>query len=156
MNSQSIARSLISDPDIILADEPTGNLDKKNTDAFLKLIRTLPFMENKVFIIVTHDESVERFCDQVFKLEEGQIITQDILIFYEISKKEGSRDKKCFYMILISKIWTVLKKLLHQDSDHVSVVKERKEKLRMKFIDFEDLEEIEEVITPGAGSAFCC
>ncbi|EFT97946.1 hypothetical protein HMPREF9502_00662 [Enterococcus faecalis TX0031] len=39
------------------------------------MIRTLPFMENKVFIIVTHDESVERFCDQVFKLEEGQIIT---------------------------------------------------------------------------------
>lgn len=59
-------------------------------------------------------------------------------------------------MILISKIWTVLKKLLHQDSDHVSVVKERKEKLRMKFIDFEDLEEIEEVTTPGSGSVMCC
>lgn len=71
----AIARCLLMEPKIILADEPTGNLDKKNTDAFLKLIRTLPFMENKVFIIVTHDESVERFCDQVFKLEEGQIIT---------------------------------------------------------------------------------
>ncbi|MCU9775412.1 ATP-binding cassette domain-containing protein, partial [Enterococcus faecalis] len=53
-----IACCFLMVPKIIFADEPSGNLDNKNTDAFLILIRTLLFMDNKVFIILIHDESV--------------------------------------------------------------------------------------------------
>ncbi|MFH1288459.1 MAG: ABC transporter ATP-binding protein [bacterium] len=58
----AIARALMNDPDLILADEPTGSLDKKNGEAVLNLIRELNETKKKTFIIVTHNESLaERF-----------------------------------------------------------------------------------------------
>ncbi len=58
----AIARSLSYNPDIIIADEPTGNLDKETEDEILKIFKTLAHKENKCIIIVTHSKNV---CDEV-------------------------------------------------------------------------------------------
>ena len=57
----AIARSLISSPEIIIADEPTGNLDKKNSEAVIKLIFELQKNHNSTLILVTHDKSIANF-----------------------------------------------------------------------------------------------
>ena len=69
----AIARALIKDPKIILADEPTGSLDDENEKTVLEIFRELK-EENKTVIIVTHDQSVAQSCDRVIKLENGSIV----------------------------------------------------------------------------------
>lgn len=67
----AIARALSYDPQVILADEPTGNLDKANTEEVLEIFRSLA-NEGKCIIIATHDPQVTQFCDQVIHLEKYQ------------------------------------------------------------------------------------
>ena len=69
----SIARALINDPEIIFADEPTGNLDSKTGDRVLEIIRKLNEEEGKTFVIVTHDASLVEFADRVFIIKDGLI-----------------------------------------------------------------------------------
>lgn len=70
----AIARSLISSPEIIIADEPTGNLDKKNSEAVIKLIFELQKHHNSTLILVTHDKSIANFCDEIITLDNGLIL----------------------------------------------------------------------------------
>lgn len=70
----AIARSLILDPVLILADEPTGNLDTKTGMGIVRLMRELDKKEGKTFIVVTHDQRLTKFCDRVVKLEDGKIV----------------------------------------------------------------------------------
>lgn len=70
----AIARSLILDPPLILADEPTGNLDTKTGIGIVKLMKKLNRKEGKTFVIVTHDERITKFCNRIVKLEDGKII----------------------------------------------------------------------------------
>jgi len=70
----AIARSLISSPEIIIADEPTGNLDKKNSEAVIKLIFELQKNHNSTLILVTHDKSIANFCDKIITLDNGLIL----------------------------------------------------------------------------------
>ena len=70
----AIARSLISSPEIIIADEPTGNLDKKNSEAVIKLIFELQKIHNSTLILVTHDKSIANFCDEIITLDNGLIL----------------------------------------------------------------------------------
>jgi len=70
----AIARSLISSPEIIIADEPTGNLDKKNSEAVIKLIFELQKNHNSTLILVTHDKSIANFCDEIITLDNGLIL----------------------------------------------------------------------------------
>ena len=70
----AIARSLISSPEIIIADEPTGNLDKKNSEAVVKLIFELQKNHNSTLILVTHDKSIANFCDEIINLDNGLIL----------------------------------------------------------------------------------
>lgn len=70
----AIARALILDPVLILADEPTGNLDTKTGMRIVKLMRDLNKKEGKTFIVVTHDQRITKFCNMVIKLEDGKIV----------------------------------------------------------------------------------
>ena len=69
----SIARALVNDPEIIFADEPTGNLDSKTGDRVLEIIKKLNEEDGKTFVIVTHDASLVEFADRVFIIKDGRI-----------------------------------------------------------------------------------
>lgn len=64
----AVARALINDPSIILADEPTGNLDKKNEDIILNDLKELS-KENKCVIVVSHSEKIKKYADKIIYLE---------------------------------------------------------------------------------------
>ena len=70
----AIARSLISNPEILIADEPTGNLDKKNSEDVIKLIFQLKKDFGSTLILVTHDTSVAKLCDRIIKIDNGLIV----------------------------------------------------------------------------------
>ena len=70
----AIARSLISNPEILIADEPTGNLDKKNSEDVIKLIFQLKKEFGSTLILVTHDSSVAKLCDRIIKIDNGLIV----------------------------------------------------------------------------------
>jgi putative ABC transport system ATP-binding protein len=69
----AIARALATDPAFVLADEPTGNLDAKNSENVLKLIAYLREQTGKTFIIATHDPSVASNADRIIRLLDGRI-----------------------------------------------------------------------------------
>ncbi|MFH0987608.1 MAG: ABC transporter ATP-binding protein [Patescibacteria group bacterium] len=70
----AIARALIINPLLILADEPTGNLDTKTGGEIIKLMQDLNKREGKTFVIVTHDQRITQFCQRVIQLQDGKII----------------------------------------------------------------------------------
>ncbi len=72
----AIARALINNPDCILADEPTGNLDRKNADMALELIMQLNRKHGTALIMVTHDLHIAEQMDTVYVLEDGLLRTQ--------------------------------------------------------------------------------
>jgi putative ABC transport system ATP-binding protein len=67
----SIARSLINNPEIVYADEPTGNLDSQTGDKIVDIMKKLNKREKKTFVIVTHDETLLDFADKKFALRDG-------------------------------------------------------------------------------------
>ncbi len=69
----AIARALISEPKLLLADEPTGNLDWKTGKMILELICDLHQRKGLSSVIVTHNEKVARFCRKVYSMENGQL-----------------------------------------------------------------------------------
>jgi ABC-type lipoprotein export system ATPase subunit len=69
----AIARALITNPSIILADEPTGNLDKANTDNIIKILINLCKENHTTLIMVTHDNNLLSHFDMVYKLDSGVI-----------------------------------------------------------------------------------
>ena len=70
----AIARSLISNPEILIADEPTGNLDKKNSEDVINLLFQLKKDFGSTLILVTHDTSVAKLCDRIIKIDNGLIV----------------------------------------------------------------------------------
>ena len=69
----AIARAISFDPEIVLADEPTGNLDKKNTELVSNLLLEYSRKRKICLILVTHNMNLARKCDRIMKLEDGQI-----------------------------------------------------------------------------------
>jgi len=69
----AIARALINSPKLILADEPTGNLDTENANAIIDLIFSLRKKFNYTFVIVTHNEEFSKNCDRIIKMRDGII-----------------------------------------------------------------------------------
>ena len=70
----AIARAIINEPKIILADEPTGNLDSANTKAVMDILTELNREKNITIVIATHDDFVASFCNRIIKLVDGEII----------------------------------------------------------------------------------
>lgn len=70
----AIARSLIKNPRIILADEPTGNLDSKNTQKVFEMLKAINRDYQTTFIMVTHDRTMAAKCDRLLELRDGLII----------------------------------------------------------------------------------
>jgi putative ABC transport system ATP-binding protein len=68
----SIARALLREPDLVLADEPTGNLDTKSGAAVLELLRTIA-NEGQTVVMVTHDPSAASLADRVIFLQDGVV-----------------------------------------------------------------------------------
>jgi putative ABC transport system ATP-binding protein len=71
----AIARALINEPDIILADEPTGNLDSKTGEEILSLLRELNKKFQQTIVLATHSEYAQKFADRVIKMKDGKIIS---------------------------------------------------------------------------------
>ncbi len=70
----AIARSLMNNPAIILADEPTGNLDSDTTEQIYELMRTINKKYNTTFIIITHDQHVAEKTDRIIEIKDGKIL----------------------------------------------------------------------------------
>lgn len=69
----AIARALINKPDIILADEPTGNLDRKNAENIMELLTSSVKKYGKTLFLITHDDHVASFADRILKIEDGNV-----------------------------------------------------------------------------------
>ncbi len=87
-----IARALINDPDIIIADEPTGNLDEANERVVLQLFQTLR-SEGKTLLLVTHNEELGKFADKVVRLRHGKLDRIELLDQSTMKHHLGSQDK---------------------------------------------------------------
>ncbi len=70
----SIGRALVNKPSIVLADEPTGNLDSKNTRDVIELLKITAKKFNQTLILITHDTNIATMADRVITIEDGQII----------------------------------------------------------------------------------
>lgn len=69
----AIARALLNEPLLILADEPTGNLDERTSESIFRLFRELHSSRNLSFIIATHNSALAAICDETFVLHEGKL-----------------------------------------------------------------------------------
>jgi len=70
----SVARALINDPEIVFADEPSGNLDSKNADELHTLFFKLREELNQTFVIVTHNEHLAKMADRILEIKDGLIV----------------------------------------------------------------------------------
>jgi putative ABC transport system ATP-binding protein len=72
----AIARSLINDPDLVLMDEPTANLDLANATKIMLLAKEIAHNKDKCVIVITHDTRMLNYVDQVVKITDGKVISQ--------------------------------------------------------------------------------
>jgi putative ABC transport system ATP-binding protein len=70
----AIGRALVTDPAVLLADEPTGNLDSANSKAVCELLRDLSVVHNKTIVMVTHEPTVAAFAQEVAVIRDGQLV----------------------------------------------------------------------------------
>ena len=75
----AIARSMVKRPEIVLADEPTANLDSGNSHNILQTMKNLNRELNTTFIFATHDEKVMKYLNRIISLEDGKIIKDEIM-----------------------------------------------------------------------------
>jgi len=74
----AVARALANNPQIVFADEPTGNLDSANSEQIHKLIVELKEKYKKTFVIVTHNQNLVKLADKVFEIKDGKLISINI------------------------------------------------------------------------------
>ena len=89
----ALARAIINEPDIILADEPTGALDKKNANKVLNILKNLS-LEGKLVIVVTHSNNVKKFANKIITLDSGKIIKFNNISDNKIDKKSSKTLKR--------------------------------------------------------------
>lgn len=72
----AIGRAMITNPALILADEPTGNLDSKSSDEIVELLKKSNRDYNQTIIMITHDMEIAKFADRIIKTEDGKIVKE--------------------------------------------------------------------------------
>ncbi len=75
----AIARSLIYRPSIILADEPTGNLDRQNSESILEMLKISNKEYNQTILIITHDEKIALSADRMIRIDDGKIVSDEVI-----------------------------------------------------------------------------
>ena len=75
----SIGRALINAPAVVLADEPTGNLDSKNSQRIVELLKLSNKTYNQTLIIITHDENIALQADRIIELKDGKIVRDEVI-----------------------------------------------------------------------------
>ncbi len=75
----SIGRALMSSPAVVLADEPTGNLDSKNSQEIVELLKTSNKKYNQTLIVITHDEQIALQADRILAIEDGRIVRDEVI-----------------------------------------------------------------------------
>jgi ABC-type lipoprotein export system ATPase subunit len=71
----AIARALVTQPKVLLADEPTGNLDARSGHEVLELLRELSQQQQLTVVMVTHDEQIAHRSDQIIRLQDGKVVS---------------------------------------------------------------------------------
>ena len=74
----AIARALVSKPAIILADEPTGNLDSRTSDKVIDLLKTTSGKFRQTIVMITHNQEIARKADVRIRIEDGRIQAQEV------------------------------------------------------------------------------
>ncbi len=108
-----LARSLVTDPEVIVADEPTGNLDSTSGEELMNLLQKLNKEQNKTVIMVTHDLEYMKYANRVIHIIDGRIVEE----FDATSKHKLSK-----YMV--SKRGAAAKGIREEDADYLQKVKE--------------------------------
>ncbi len=73
-----IARALVVNPEIVFADEPTGNLDSRTTEEILALLQRIAKEENQTMVMVTHDNNLAQYADRIFRIVDGRIVAIEL------------------------------------------------------------------------------
>ena len=73
----AIARALVTKPQIVLADEPTANLDSRTGEAIIELMKKINRSQNTTFIFSTHDQSIMSIADHIIQLHDGKITEEE-------------------------------------------------------------------------------
>ncbi len=79
MQRATISRALINDPEILFCDEPTGDLDQATGEQVMSVLKELHEKYKTTIILVTHDESLKKFCDRIVHMKDGQIINEEYI-----------------------------------------------------------------------------
>ena len=74
LRRMAIVRAIVQEPDILFADEPTGDLDDENTEKVLSALSSLAHNENRAVFIVTHENDAVKYADRLFRMEKGRIL----------------------------------------------------------------------------------
>lgn len=83
----AIGRALINHPAIVLADEPTGNLDSKSSDEIVQLLKTSNKKYNQTIIMITHNPEIAKVADRIIRIEDGKIVEEKYLTKSKIVDK---------------------------------------------------------------------
>jgi putative ABC transport system ATP-binding protein len=75
----AVARALVNSPSLVLADEPTGNLDTKSGDEVIKLLKGISRDQNVTIVMVTHNPDITRRCDRVIHIKDGRLDKNEVL-----------------------------------------------------------------------------
>ena len=71
----SIGRAIINEPSVMLADEPTGNLDSKASEEIISLLKVSNKKYNQTLVVITHDEKIAKEADRIITIDDGKIVS---------------------------------------------------------------------------------
>jgi putative ABC transport system ATP-binding protein len=73
----AVARALAKNPPLIIADEPTGNLDSRSSKEIMSILSNLHTEKNITLVMVTHDPNIARYCQRIIHIEDGQVVSEE-------------------------------------------------------------------------------
>jgi putative ABC transport system ATP-binding protein len=89
----AIARALVADPELILADEPTGNLDTRSSDEIASLLRDVSKQYKRTVVMVTHDPRIAAYADRIIFLKDGKVVDETLLERKNVKTADFVADK---------------------------------------------------------------